>query len=58
MVKPYLTRPVQDKTTKYKPYCIKCSMVPAEEEALFRIKGAIIIEKYCSACVKTATYRL
>jgi hypothetical protein len=43
-------RPITEHSEKTK-FCARCGNV-ATQEALFKVEGASLIEKYCDICVK------
>ena len=53
--KPFQTRPVLSSTKKAPGFCIVCG-APATTEALFKVVGAIIIQRYCDKCLSGAKY--
>lgn len=53
--KPYQTRPALSSTKKAPGFCIVCGAA-ATTEALFRVQGAIIIQRYCDKCLSGAKY--
>lgn len=55
MAKPYEIRPAISSTKKASGFCITCAAV-ATTEALFKLEGAIIIQRYCDACLRDAKY--
>ena len=55
MVKPYETRPASAGAKKAPGFCIVCGKV-ATTEALFKLKDAVIIERYCDVCLTKANY--
>jgi hypothetical protein len=54
MVKPFETRPATA-GNKGGGFCILCGK-PATTEALFRLEGAIVIQRYCDTCLPKANY--
>ena len=57
MTKPFETRPVTMGTKKSAGFCVSCSAV-ATVEALFKVPDAVIIQRYCDACLPKADYVL
>ena len=57
MTKPFETRPVTMGTKKSAGFCVMCSAV-ATTEALFKVPDAVIIQRYCDACLPKADYVL
>ena len=55
MTKPYETRPATSSNKKASGFCIICASA-ATTEALFKIDGAIVIQRYCDACLRNAKY--
>ena len=55
MTKPYDTRPATSSNKKASGFCITCAAT-ATTEALFKIDGAIVIQRYCDACLRNAKY--
>ena len=55
MTKPYDTRPATSSNKKASGFCIICAAT-ATTEALFKIDGAIVIQRYCDACLRNAKY--
>jgi hypothetical protein len=54
-IRPYETRPVLAAKNKSPGYCIICAAV-ATTEALFRLDGAVIVQRYCDKCLSDAKY--
>lgn len=48
---PYLVRDSQPNGKGSKGNCTHCGQ-PATKEALFKSKGAIVVEKYCDGCLE------
>ncbi len=57
MVKPYETRPASASTKKASGFCIECGKV-ATTEALFQLKDAVIIQRFCDNCLPKANYEM
>jgi hypothetical protein len=57
MVKPYETRPALTSTKKSPGFCIVCGKV-ATTEALFQLKDAVVIQRFCDGCLKLADYKV
>jgi hypothetical protein len=55
MAKPFETRPATSSNKNASGFCIVCASV-ATTEALFKIDGAVIIQRYCDACLHDAKY--
>ncbi|MFL6422274.1 MAG: hypothetical protein ACJ71D_07280 [Nitrososphaera sp.] len=55
MLKPYQTRPALNTTKKSAGFCIICGEI-ATTEALFKLEGATIIQRYCDKCLSSAQY--
>ncbi|MFL6338665.1 MAG: hypothetical protein ACJ718_06115 [Nitrososphaeraceae archaeon] len=55
MLKPYQTRPALNTTKKPAGFCIICGEI-ATTEALFKLEGATIIQRYCDKCLSSAQY--
>jgi hypothetical protein len=55
--RPFATRPVQLALRKKVAFCIECDKAVATTAALFKVEGAIIVRKYCDACIKDAVYK-
>jgi len=53
--RPYLTRSAIHTTKKSTGFCITCGKV-ATTEALFKLEGATIIQRYCDNCLISAEY--
>jgi hypothetical protein len=54
-IKPYQIRPASTGTSKSRGFCIICAGV-ATTEALFRLDGAVVIQRYCDKCLSEAEY--
>ena len=57
VVKPFETRSAISSTKKSPGFCITCGKV-ATTEALFRVEGAIIIQRFCDKCLPKADYEI
>ena len=57
MVKPFETKSAASGTKKPPGFCIICSAV-ATTVALFKIDGAVIIQRYCNKCLPKANYEM
>jgi hypothetical protein len=55
MLTPYQTRPALHTTKKSSGFCITCGKI-ATTEALFKLDGAMIIQRYCDKCLSSAQY--
>jgi hypothetical protein len=55
MLKPYQTRPASHTTKKSTGFCINCGQM-ATIEALFKLEGAMIVQRYCEKCLSSARY--
>lgn len=55
-IRPYMTRPALSGTNKSPGYCIVCAGI-ATTEALFKLYGVVIIQRYCDKCLSTAQYK-
>jgi hypothetical protein len=56
MQTPYIIRPaVVGATKKSSGFCITCAKI-ATTEALFKLEGAMIIQRYCDNCLSSARY--
>ncbi|HZB00095.1 MAG TPA: hypothetical protein VE308_03625, partial [Nitrososphaera sp.] len=55
LLKPYQTRPASHSTKKSQGFCIICGEM-ATTEALFKLEGAMIIQRYCEKCLPGARY--
>jgi hypothetical protein len=55
-IRPYMTRPALSGTNKSPGYCIVCAGI-ATTEALFKLDGVVIIQRYCDKCLSTAQYK-
>ena len=55
MLRPYQTRPALHTTKKSPGFCITCGGI-ATTEALFKLEGAMIIQRYCDKCLSNAQY--
>jgi hypothetical protein len=55
MVRPFQTRPALHSTKKSPGFCITCGEI-ATTEALFKLEGAMIIQRYCDKCLSSAQY--
>ena len=55
MITPHETRPALHTTKKSPGFCITCGKI-ATTEALFKLNGAMIIQRYCDKCLSTAVY--
>jgi hypothetical protein len=53
--RPYLTRSAIQTTKKSTGFCITCGKI-ATTEALFKLEGATIIQRYCDHCLLGAHY--
>lgn len=51
MAKPYETRPAKSSIKKVFGFCITCAAT-ATTEALFKLEDAMVIQKYCEACLR------
>lgn len=60
MRKPYLVKNVVPRTSDGKTgrtgSCTHCGK-PATKEALFRVEGITIVEKYCDACMEPKEFK-
>ncbi len=56
--KPFATRPARPALRKKVAYCAICSKEVATKEALFKLDGATIIQKFCDKCIKEAKYEV
>src|SRR5574341_735387 len=57
VVKPSQTRPATPGRKGSTGYCVSCSAV-ATKEALFKLEGAIVIQRYCNKCLPKADYKI
>ena len=57
MVKPFQLRPASASSLKSAGFCIVCS-AGATTEALFQLKDAVIIERFCDKHIADANYDL
>ncbi len=55
MLRPYQTRPALHTTKKSSGFCITCGEI-ATTEALFKLEGAMIVQRYCDKCLPSARY--
>ena len=55
VAKPFQTRPAKAGTKGRAGYCVSCS-ADATTEALFKLEGAIVIQRYCDRCLPQARY--
>jgi hypothetical protein len=55
MIKPFETRPAVESTKKLPGFCVLCGSV-ATTMALFQLKDAVIIQRYCDKCLPKAGY--
>ena len=55
MTKPYKTRAATVGTKGSTGFCVNCGAI-ATTEALFKVEGATVIQRYCDDCVRKATY--
>jgi hypothetical protein len=55
MLRPYQTRPASHTTKKSQGFCITCGEM-ATTEALFKLEGAMIVQRYCEKCLSSARY--
>jgi hypothetical protein len=55
MLRPHYTRPAFHPTKKSPGFCITCGGI-ATTEALFKLEGAMIIQRYCDKCLSNAQY--
>ncbi|MEM3159963.1 MAG: hypothetical protein QXJ74_04185 [Nitrososphaera sp.] len=55
MAKPFQTRPAKAGTKGGTGFCVSCAAV-ATTEALFKLEGAIVIQRYCDSCLPQARY--
>ena len=55
MLMPYQTRPAAHTTKKSPGFCITCGEI-ATTEALFKLEGAMIVQRYCDKCLSSARY--
>jgi hypothetical protein len=53
--RPYLTRSALHTTKNSTGFCITCGKI-ATTEALFKLDGATIIQRYCDNCLSNAHY--
>lgn len=57
VLKPFETRPARSSTKKASGFCVTCAAI-ATTEALFQLEGAVIIQRYCDACLPRANYEM
>lgn len=55
MVKPFKTQPVTMSTNKSPGTCVTCFAI-ASTMALFQLKDAVVIQRYCDKCLPKASY--
>lgn len=55
VVKPFQTRPAAVGTKGSSGFCVLCAAT-ATTEALFKVEGAIIVQRYCDRCLSQANY--
>jgi hypothetical protein len=55
MLRPYRTRSAIHTTKKSTGFCITCGKI-ATTEALFKLNGVTIIQRYCDNCLSSAHY--
>ena len=55
MTKPFETRPVTMGTKKSAGSCVMCSAV-ATTEAPFKVPDAVVMQRFCDACLPMADY--
>jgi hypothetical protein len=56
-MKPFETRPVISSTKKSSGFCIICG-TGATTEALFQLKDAVIVQRFCDKCLPKANYEV
>jgi len=54
-MKPFEIRPATTTTKQSPGFCILCG-APATKIALFQLKDAQVIQRYCDACLPKAKY--
>ena len=54
-MKPSKTKPAQEDPKKSSGFCVLCGAL-ATTQALFKITGAIIVQRYCDKCLPKAQY--
>lgn len=54
-MKPFETKPAQENTKKSPGFCIVCGAI-ATTQALFKVPGALIVQRFCDKCLPKADY--